>query len=345
MFRIVVLIALSALFAFGGTISGELIYPGGGMGAYGVIVLDPATIASVAAGDSVDFTSLPMAMLFMPGAYSITDSFEDGIPYTVFGVKIEDMSSMQPVSGDPMGLYPENVFTFSGNASGIDVELDTVGAIGGHITYSGNISDVKMNVYDMMSGSTPVLEGVYPVGSSADYSVIVSSGFKTLEFFADLNDNDVWDTDAFEPGVYYTGIGMDTWGPIVFAGGGDRFATGVDPVLPPSAVKESGTLLPKFTLSCTPNPFNSSCEIAVNGVLAIRELPIQVEIYNLQGNIVGSRLASTDIAPYTETGDASIASTRTFTWHPDKTISSGIYFVRARIENGNFITKRVVYLK
>ncbi|MCD6595217.1 hypothetical protein J7L68_06045 [bacterium] len=36
---------------------------------------------------------------------------------------------------------------------------------------------------------------------------------------------------------------------------------------------------------------------------------------------------------------------RTFIWHPDKSISSGIYFVRARMADGWTITKRIVYLK
>ncbi len=97
-------------------------------------------------------------------------------------------------------------------------------------------------------------------------------------------------------------------------------------------------------ISAYPNPFNSSCNISVE-THDYASLPAIIEIYDLQGNVVGSRCASTDIAADTETGDASIAPTRTFIWTPDETIPSGIYLVKARTADGNFTTKRIFYLK
>ena len=276
MFRIMLIMVFTAIVLFGGTISGELSYPGGGLGAYAVMVIDPATIASIAMGDSIDFASLPIAPLFMPGEYSIDGDFTDGMPYTVFGVKLEDMSTIRPQSGDPMGLYPEDVYTFGGSATDIDVELATEGPIGGHIDYAGDISVVKMNVYDVMAGSLAVLEGVYPVGDSPDYSVTVPSGFKRLEFFADLNGNDNWDRIELEPGTIYSGIGADMWGPIVFAGGGDKFATGVDVFIPNTDVSEIKSNVEKFSIKCTPNPFNSTAVIKFyapeNAVLTVSDI-------------------------------------------------------------------------
>ncbi|MCD6594416.1 T9SS type A sorting domain-containing protein [bacterium] len=87
-----------------------------------------------------------------------------------------------------------------------------------------------------------------------------------------------------------------------------------------------------------PNPFNSSCRI-------IAPENAEIEIYDLRGNIVGSRRASTDIAADIKTSDASVAHTnRTFVWTPDKSISSGIYLVRVFLGKQT-IVKRVVFLK
>ena len=70
------------------------------------------------------------------------------------------------------------------------------------------------------------------------------------------------------------------------------------------------------------------------------ETGAKIEIYDLQGNVVGAMPASTDIAADAETGDA-----HTFIWTPDKSVPSGIYLVKARMENGQEITKRIIYLK
>ena len=79
-------------------------------------------------------------------------------------------------------------------------------------------------------------------------------------------------------------------------------------------------------ISVSPNPFNSSCKITINGV--------DGAIYDLQGNMVYK-------FPIRSTSDAR----RIIIWHPDKTITSGIYFVRATINNGRIMTKQIVYLK
>ncbi len=38
-------------------------------------------------------------------------------------------------------------------------------------------------------------------------------------------------------------------------------------------------------------------------------------------------------------------TSRVFIWRPDETIASGIYIVRIRMGNGDYATKRMLYLK
>ncbi len=167
--------AIVLCIAGAGTITGNLIYTGGGFGLYIVAALSPENILSLISG-SFDPFSLPRDMLFVPGPYEIEGDFIDGVPYILVAVRVADTTIN---SGDPMGMYPTDVYTFAGDAWDKDIELAREGTIGGHITYPGNILHVKVNVYDMFSGS-PVFENVFYVGAS-DYSITIPSGFKTLE--------------------------------------------------------------------------------------------------------------------------------------------------------------------
>jgi len=98
--------------------------------------------------------------------------------------------------------------------------------------------------------------------------------------------------------------------------------------LSPSGVSENVVIPEKFKLSVFPNPFNSSCMItAPSGA--------KVKIYDLQG-----RLISKGIQPFAES-----QGKRTLIWQPDETIRSGVYFVKATMENGRKSLKRVVLVK
>ena len=61
----------------------------------------------------------------------------------------------------------------------------------------------------------------------------------------------------------------------------------------------------------------------------------KIEIYDLQGRVV-----SKGIQPFAES-----QGKRTFIWQPDETIRSGVYFVKATMENGWQRVKRVVLIK
>ena len=90
----------------------------------------------------------------------------------------------------------------------------------------------------------------------------------------------------------------------------------------------------QYFCSVSPNPFNSSVTIST---LA----GVEIEIYDLRGTL---QLRSV-------TGDnrsLSVVDTnnnRTFIWYPDETIVSGMYLVRARMEDGNCVTKQIVLIK
>jgi surface antigen len=83
---------------------------------------------------------------------------------------------------------------------------------------------------------------------------------------------------------------------------------------------EHKTLLDAISIFISPNPFNSSCAItALVGA--------EIKIYDLNGKCI------------------EVFDKTPVIWQPDESIASGIYLVRARMEDGWTASKRVVYLK
>ncbi len=274
--RSVMILIIIPLIAFAGTIytgiiSGVLIDPGGRIGFYGIAALSPKDIlAMMSDPTSFDFLALPHALLTTPGNYTIDDtSIVDSIPYEILGVKPIGTSINY---GDPMGMHSTTVFTVGGVAESIDVELDTIGTVSGTISFPGGVFDnVKILVYtvNMMTYKLDV-EGIFPVDSSK-YTITLSSGFKELIFFDDVNKNDVFDS-LIEPTGVHTGV----WGPTIFVGGGGRFAEGIDALIIGSDVSENESILPDILLSCSPNPFNSitiiNYSIPNDGILFVTDI-------------------------------------------------------------------------
>jgi len=91
---------------------------------------------------------------------------------------------------------------------------------------------------------------------------------------------------------------------------------------PEGKITENTTIPDQFEINISPNPFNSSCEIAVPA-------GAKIEIYNLEGNMVHKPATS---------------GTRII-WTPGKSVPSGVYLVRAVSPDGNSKVKRVVYIK
>jgi len=119
-----------------------------------------------------------------------------------------------------------------------------------------------------------------------------------------------------------------------------------------------------FTISAHPNPFNSAVTITIDApVGAIHELPLQIEIFDLAGRRV-AQLPEGYVIPDPDRESRGAAKNldsrfhgndRTVVWQPNESIASGVYLVRARLDNRSLsgaeasgsgtITKRIVYLK
>ncbi len=101
-----------------------------------------------------------------------------------------------------------------------------------------------------------------------------------------------------------------------------------------AAITEDGRPL-TFGLSAYPNPFNSS--VHIESPLADR-----IEIFDINGRRVAEMLVGAGSKPARAGGSRTLPYE--ITWRPDKSLGSGIYYVRA-IRGENAIVKRVVYLK
>ena len=123
------------------------------------------------------------------------------------------------------------------------------------------------------------------------------------------------------------------------AGNTDIYLVKVDP----EGIVEWETTKPQdIVFSVAPNPFNSSCAITAPA-------GAEIEIYDISGNVVtpySSRQSRDSFVPLNkgDRGDVS-ASVGGIIWRPAQTIASGIYLVRATTEDGNCITKRIVYIQ
>ena len=114
-----------------------------------------------------------------------------------------------------------------------------------------------------------------------------------------------------------------------------------------------------YSLTAFPNPFNSSVVITVSdGRGLARQTLTNIKVYDLRGNVVyapssvpsssGHLLPEGEgqILPSpTGRGTEGEGIKSTFIWQPDKSIASGIYFVKVRTKYGLPKTKPIIYLK
>ncbi|MBN2543818.1 hypothetical protein JXI42_13240 [bacterium] len=127
-------------------------------------------------------------------------------------------------------------------------------------------------------------------------------------------------------------------------------------------VENKNSIIPdKLEITCYPNPFNAIVHIRIAEVRALHvTLPHykatspQIEIYNINGRLVSTiedvSMTGRDAYPYRGEGNWTHqpvnASTHllSFTWQPLPSIPSGVYLIRAKV-NQEAISKKVIYLK
>jgi len=111
--------------------------------------------------------------------------------------------------------------------------------------------------------------------------------------------------------------------------------------IPESNIPEPTT----FSISTHPNPFNSAIRIEINdfrGVGANKSVG-DIKIYDISGRLVTN-------LPVPSMGNCGkdevhVEGPTSLVWHPDKSLGSGIYLIRAKWDKGTPTTKRVVYIK
>ncbi len=99
-----------------------------------------------------------------------------------------------------------------------------------------------------------------------------------------------------------------------------------------------------YTLTAFPNPFNSSCIITAPA-------GAELEIYDLRGNVVYKPpICSASVANLSplikgDRPNAQHEGQGVYIWTPAQTIASGIYFVKARTEDGETAERKVVLVR
>ena len=124
----------------------------------------------------------------------------------------------------------------------------------------------------------------------------------------------------------------------------DSFAALVDSFANVEENRYSENLPQKIHIVAYPNPFNSSVKIGISNSFVSssyeeRNEKIRVEICNIMGNIIAIPRERN------RSNRGQKQETTEWLWHPDKSISSGVYLVRILTGDGQTATKKILYIK
>jgi len=270
---LLLLFSILASSSFGGSISGTVVYTGSMTGTILIAFLEVGAT-------TFDPFSTPYTTRTTPGAYTVTNaSLVDGVEY--FGIAYMGTGTLfpMPASGNPAGTTTSDVVLSGGVASGVIINLESEGGIGGVISYAGDIADVYLNVYDIFPeflGGSAVLENVFYLGTYNYFVDHVPSGAKRVEAFADINGNG--ELDSGEPSAIYDGI----YGNMVFVGGGGLVESGIDITIPGTGIIDK-PLPHSAKIEAYPNPFNASCLISLSGITGE---PVSIGIFDISGKLI-----------------------------------------------------------
>jgi len=265
---IIIALTLMAISSFAGVVSGTVSYSGSETG----IIL----IACIAEGDTaIDLEELTAITVIMaPGPYSIDDAtLLDGVNYYAVGFMGIGVPPI-PASGNPAGVHPNPVVLSGGEATGADITLQETANVSGIIHYTGDVSTININVWDVyaeFTDSIPVLESTHLIGDTFYLLSALPSGPKRIQAFEDLNANNM--LDSGESYAYAQG----PYGSMIIVGGGGVSDFGVDIDLPSTQVEENIAKPEGFEIFVSPNPFNAACHISAPG---------KIEILDMNGRLI-----------------------------------------------------------
>ena len=143
--RVYFLLMIMVLSAFGGTVSGNLIFDEG-------TEADTFLVIVASNFESLDGAFLGPAVY--PFNWTIDDAlmeadFSDTMQYFAFASR--PSGGIIPASGDPGGIYPDSPFnTVDGCATGIDISIEFDGDIVGSVLYDEGFEDVYIQIYDLL---------------------------------------------------------------------------------------------------------------------------------------------------------------------------------------------------
>ncbi len=221
-----------------------------------------------------------------------------------------------------VSIFGEPVMSFTGHSDSLEVLIRNEHSVARTFNYTVNS---RLGWFTPVSGTTPTLDPWETHSFYVHFSI--PSGFTETTY------------DTVTSAI--TGL---LW-PITFKSNIIAFPFDTLHYLP---VAERRVEMPEaMSISAHPNPFNSAVKITLDGVGAIHELPLQVEIFDVNGRRVSIIPAKAGIQPPQQSAGfpIGVGNDIEYIWSPEETLPSGVYLVRASIDGVPTATKRLVYLK
>ena len=270
-----------------------------------------------------------------------TDSSGDTLWTRTYGGSNRDCGWSLAQTSD--GGYVVAGWTYSFGAGNADVYLIRTNSSGDTIwtrTYGRGGADIGCSVTQVTDG------GFIITGYTGSYP---ADGFDVYLILTDSSGDTLWTrTYGGSDDDYGNSVAQTTDGGFIVVGSTEFFSAGDYDVyliktdsLGYTAIGETPSARPEdIAISAYPNPFNSAVVISVG---AIHELPLQIEIFDINGRLVAEIPVGEGLVPSRESGDHKGRPYETV-WTPDDNTTSGVYLIKATVNNREICTK-TIYLK
>jgi len=295
---------------------------------------------------------------FGAGSYDIyvvkTDSIGDTLWTKAYGGSDYDWGTSIVQTSD--GGYAVAGYTYSFGAGDYDWYLVKTDSIGDTIwtkTYGDVEHDCCNFIMQTDDGGFLLAGEIHGGTGAADLYIIKTDSTGEISWEQTYGgvhtEIAYWVTQTFDGGYIISGT-RDNWSPTFL----DLYLCKTDSLGEIDWVKDIPSKPQEFEINAFPNPFNSSCRITVD-VGASLAAPATVEIFDLRGNVVtpySDGKPSSFVPPYkgdrnralAKVSEGSASAQGIYVWTPDKSISSGVYLIRAGTGE-KIVTKRIVHLR